>query len=90
MKNGNNAEQSNVLAVRERERWREDKETPFSERACRVTQMHTPNINAKPLLQLLLGSELVRVATLLLAAVSGTRGQTGITLAANHLIAVVF
>jgi hypothetical protein len=43
---------------------------------------------AQPLLELLLGSQLVGVATLFLAAVGGTRGQTSIALAANHLFAV--
>ena len=38
---------------------------------------------------LLLNTELVGVATLLLAAVSGTRRKTGIALAADHLLAVV-
>jgi predicted ABC-type sugar transport system permease subunit len=38
---------------------------------------------------LLLDTELIGVATLLLAAVSGTRRKTGIALAADHLLAVV-
>jgi hypothetical protein len=38
---------------------------------------------------LLLNTELVGVATLLLAAVSGTRRKTSIALAADHLLAVV-
>ena len=40
------------------------------------------------LFELLLGSKLARVATLLLAAVLSARGQAGIALAANHLFAV--
>ena len=40
------------------------------------------------LLQLLLGAELVGVATLLLAAVHGTRMQASIALTAHHLLTV--
>ena len=35
-------------------------------------------------------AELRGVTTLLLAAVGRTRGETGVTLSANHLFAVVF
>ena len=42
------------------------------------------------LLQLLLRSELVGVAALALAAVGGTRRETGVALAANLFVAVVF
>ena len=42
------------------------------------------------LLQLLLGSDVGRVATLLLAAIGGSLVEPGVTLAANHLVAVVF
>ena len=41
------------------------------------------------LFQLLLGAKLTGVSTLLLAAVGGTRGKTGITLAADGLFAIV-
>lgn len=41
------------------------------------------------LLQLLLGAEMVAVSALLLAAVVRTKGQTGVALAAHHLLAVV-
>eukprot|EP00344_Euplotes_crassus_P007962 CAMPEP_0196996160 /NCGR_PEP_ID=MMETSP1380-20130617/2118_1 /TAXON_ID=5936 /ORGANISM="Euplotes crassus, Strain CT5" /LENGTH=78 /DNA_ID=CAMNT_0042412047 /DNA_START=38 /DNA_END=271 /DNA_ORIENTATION=+ len=40
-------------------------------------------------LELLLGPEVVGVATLLLAAVGGAGGEAGIALSADHLIAVV-
>lgn len=43
----------------------------------------------KCLLQLLLGAKIVGVSALLLAAVDCTRVQTGIALAADHLVAVV-
>ena len=52
----------------------------------------TPNDkfdSAQPLLYLLLGSELVGVTTLLLAAVGGSGGQTSVALSADHLLAVV-
>lgn len=42
------------------------------------------------LLELLLGAQLVRVTTLLLAAVRGTRMQTRVTDTADLLVAVVF
>ena len=42
------------------------------------------------LLQLLLRSELVGVATLLLPAVGGPRRKTGVTFPANHLVAIEF
>ena len=41
------------------------------------------------LFQLLLGAQVVGVSTLGLAAVSGPRVETGVTLAADHLVAVV-
>lgn len=41
------------------------------------------------LLQLLLGTQVVGVSTLLLATVGGTRVQTSVALAADHLVAVV-
>ena len=41
------------------------------------------------LFQLLLGAQLVGVTTLALAAVGGTRGKTGVALAADRLLAVV-
>ena len=40
------------------------------------------------LFQLLLGAELIGVSTLLLTAVLGTRGKTGIALSANGLVTV--
>jgi len=43
----------------------------------------------KPLLELLLRSELARMTTCPLAAVSGTGGKTGVALAANLLVALV-
>lgn len=45
---------------------------------------------AQPLLDLLLWSELVGVTALLLTAVGGSRGKTGVALSADHLVAVVF
>lgn len=48
-----------------------------------------PKTSAQPLLYLLLGSELVGVPALLLAAVGGSRGQTGVALSADHLLTVV-
>lgn len=49
------------------------------------------NVNATAcLLDLLLWPQLVAMATFLLPAVYSTRMQTGIALAANHLILVVF
>lgn len=42
------------------------------------------------ILDLLLGAEVVSVATLGLAAVGSTRVKTGIALAADHLVTVVF
>ncbi|GAO45925.1 hypothetical protein G7K_0171-t1 [Saitoella complicata NRRL Y-17804] len=44
---------------------------------------------AQPLLKLLLGAELGGVTTSLLAAVGGTGRETGVALAADHLVAVV-
>ena len=43
---------------------------------------------AHHLLQLLLDAELVGVTALLLAAVGGARRETGVALAADHLVAV--
>jgi len=43
---------------------------------------------ASRVFELLLGAELVGVSALALAAVGGTRGKTGIALAADHLVAV--
>ena len=42
------------------------------------------------LLQLLLGAEVARVSALFLATISGTRVKASVTLAAYHLVAVVF
>ena len=53
------------------------------------THMVTIEQSAKQLLQLLLGAEVAAVTALLLTAVVGTLGQTGVALAANHLLAVV-
>lgn len=47
-------------------------------------------VGAQPLLNLLLGAELVGVTALLLAAVGGSGGQAGVALSADHLLAVVF
>ena len=46
-------------------------------------------IQENQLLQLLLGAEVVAVTASLLTAVVGTRGQTGVALTADHLLAVV-
>ncbi|CCC14895.1 unnamed protein product [Sordaria macrospora k-hell] len=47
-----------------------------------------PEWGAIRLFKLLLGAELVGVAALALAAVGGTRRETSVALAANHLVAV--
>lgn len=49
-----------------------------------------PPIPRNPLFDLLLWSQLVRVAALLLATVGCSRWQTGVALSANHFLAVVF
>ena len=49
----------------------------------------SPPEEANSLLQLLLRAKLVGVATLLLAAVGGTRRQARVALPADHLVAVV-
>jgi len=48
-----------------------------------------PPTAVKPLLDLLLWSELVGVTALLLTAVGGSRWQSSVALSANHLLAVV-
>ena len=45
---------------------------------------------ANDLLQLLLWAQVVGVSAFRLTAISGARMQTSITLAANHLVAIVF
>ena len=46
-------------------------------------------MKGESLLQLLLGPEVVGVSALLLAAVDGAGGKTGVALAADHLLTVV-
>ena len=48
-----------------------------------------PNSRATSLFELLLGAELAGVAALLLSAVGGTGGKSGVALAADGLLAVV-
>jgi hypothetical protein len=53
------------------------------------TRIQTPHPFVRNrLLELLLGSKLVSVSTLALAAVGGTRRETSVALAADHLVAV--
>lgn len=47
------------------------------------------HFSKRSLLQLLLGAQIVRVATLAFPAVGGLLVQTSVALSANHLIAVV-
>lgn len=51
--------------------------------------VHKFDIGKTGLLQLLLGAEVIRVTTFGLAAISGTWMEPGVTLTADHLVAVV-